>query len=175
MQDTHMKCLDLGQWAVQQSHLSWVCPECCTVDQIAESSTEKEPIEEEPTEEEMLLKSLEMLASDIAAEKRPAPALAPADPDTSTDIVTQPKQKKARKSKKGGKRGKRKQTKKPELAHEFVGQEIEHGGFKGTVVNHRRDEKQGEWFTVEYQDGDREDFAFQQIKNMDEAAKVEVD
>ena len=67
-----MKCLDLGQWAVQQSHLSWVCPECCTVDQIAESSTEKEPIEEEPTEEEMLLKSLEMLASDIAAEKRPA-------------------------------------------------------------------------------------------------------
>ena len=45
-----------------------------------------------------------MLASDIAAEKRPAPALAPADPDTSTDIVTQPKQKKARKSKKGGKK-----------------------------------------------------------------------
>jgi hypothetical protein len=127
--------MELGHWAVNTSHLSWVCPECCSTDNEVQEN-------EELTEEEMLLQSLEMLASDVAS---PATKQVKAKKDKGKG-----RDKSKSKSKKAAKvpravKAQRKQTKKIQLKtatgsarkaqhHEYLGLVVEHAGFK---VNNR--------------------------------------
>jgi hypothetical protein len=130
-----MKALDLGQWAAnaQSAHLSWVCPECCS------DGTEVHD-EVEHTEEEMLLMSLEMLVSDIASsapkkkdkakkDKARGKASGEGNETRGREAAKVPKASKAKAVKVKPRKSQRKRAKKPQQ-HDFLGQPVEHAGFK---------------------------------------------
>jgi hypothetical protein len=132
-----MQCLALGQWAINReaAAIAWVCPECASTEEAApeEANTEEaaseEGVELDLDENEMLLRSLEMLASEV----KQAPPKSKKHTSTKGKGRGSPRKKSPSTGSLAGKGSRSTRTRSKQVKpdeQELLGCELEHGGFK---------------------------------------------